>query len=81
MLDELPYGNFVEIEGENIVSIQDMAEQLDLNLNASIMASYSVLFERVHDMLALTFADLTFANFGGIKVAPEHLQVQPADQP
>jgi adenylate cyclase class 2 len=80
MLDELPYGNFVEIEGENIASIQDIAKKLDLNWSASIKTSYSVLFERVHHALQLTFTDLTYANFEGITVSPEHLQVRPADK-
>src|ERR1044071_8914017 len=30
MLDELPYGNFVEIEGENVEEIQRVAGKLDL---------------------------------------------------
>lgn len=81
MLDELPYGNFVEIEGEDIAAIQDIAKKLDLHWNASIKASYSVLFERVHRALELEFTDLTFVNFDRIKVSPEHLQVQPADEP
>ena len=33
--------------------------------------SYSVLFERVKQVLKLDFSDLTFANFAGIDV-PEH---------
>jgi len=81
MLDELPYGNFVEIEGENIQAIHIIAEKLKLNRNAAITISYSALFEKVHQILKLTFKDLTFANFERIKVSPDHLQVQVADQP
>ena len=80
MLDELPYGNFVEIEGESIQIIHDMAEKLILNRNAAISKSYSALFERVRQTLKLTFRDLTFSNFEGIKVSAEHLQVRPADE-
>jgi len=79
MLDELPYGNFVEIEGENIAAIHSMANKLKLDMQAAISASYSALFEKVRRTLGLTFTDLTFANFTDIHVAPEHLQVQPAD--
>jgi adenylate cyclase class 2 len=79
MLDELPYGNFVEIEGEANESIHAAAKKLNLDLNASIPASYSALFERVRRARNLTFTDLTFANFEGIQVAFEQLQVQPAD--
>ena len=79
MLDELPYGNFVEIEGENIATIHFTADKLNLDMQAAISASYSALFEKVRRTLGLTFIDLTFANFEKIKVSPGHLQVQPAD--
>src|SRR5262245_58149012 len=45
MLDELPYGNFVEIEGESTQAIQTLAEKLKLNRDAAISHSYSALFE------------------------------------
>jgi len=79
MLDELPYGNFVEIEGENITAIHSMANKLELDMQAAISASYSALFEKVRRTLGLTITDLTFANFEAIKISPEHLQVRPAD--
>src|SRR5258706_1476971 len=79
MLDELPYGNFVEIEGEDIASIRVIAEKININMQAAISESYSALFERVRHTLALTFNDLTFENFAGIQVSHEQLQVQPAD--
>jgi len=80
MLDELPYGNFVEIEGENITAIHSMANKLELDMQAAVSASYSALFEKVRRTLGLTFTDLTFANFEAIKISPEHLQVRPADE-
>jgi adenylate cyclase class 2 len=79
MLDELPYGNFVEIEGEDADSIRAAAEKLKLEMQAAISESYSVLFERIRRILVLNFTDLTFENFSGIRVLPEHLQAQPAD--
>lgn len=79
MLDELPYGNFVEIEGENIDAIHTIVHKLKLDLNTSITASYSTLFEKARQALGLTFTDLTFANFEDIKVRPEQLTVRPAD--
>jgi adenylate cyclase, class 2 len=80
MLDELPYGNFVEIEGENIQAIHIVAEKLSLNREAAISRSYSSLFENVRHTLKLPFQDLTFANFAEVDVSPEHLQVRPADE-
>ena len=80
MFDELPYGNFVEIEGENIEAIHVAARRLHLNLNAAISNSYSALFEKVRQNLDLPFNDLTFANFADFEISAEHLQVQPADE-
>jgi len=80
MLDELPYGNFVEIEGENMQDIHSLAEKLKLNRDAAISMSYSALFERLRDTLSLTFKDLTFENFEIISISAEQLQVQPADE-
>ena len=80
MLDELPYGNFVEIEGENTQGIHSLAEKLKLNRSAAISMSYSALFERLRMDLRLAFKDLTFANFEKISISAEQLRVQPADQ-
>jgi len=80
MLDELPYGNFVEIEGDSIQIIHHMAEKLNLNRSAAISKSYSALFENARQTWKLPFKDLTFANFAEVEVSPEHLQVQPADE-
>jgi len=79
MLDEMPYGNFVEIEGESIAQIRSMANKLNLDWQAAISKSYSRLFEIARRSLGFTFSDLTFANFEKIKVAPESIQVRPAD--
>lgn len=79
MLDELPYGSFVEIEGENSAAIHSTAYRLGLDMQAAISESYSALFEKVRRALGLTFTDLTFANFAGIEILPEHLQIQFAD--
>jgi adenylate cyclase class 2 len=79
MLDELPYGNFVEIEAEDFESILAIAEKLSFSMGTAISASYSALFERVKQSLGLTFPDLTFANFKDINITYKDLQVQPAD--
>ena len=80
MLDEMPYGQYVEIEGFESAAIHAVTRQLELNLEAAIVnASYAGLFERTRRALALTFTDLTFENFKGITVTPVDLQVTPAD--
>ena len=80
MLDELPYGNFVEIEGEREETIHALSEKLDLNWDAAIERSYSALFEDLQKSLDLSFRDLSFENFAHIKVDPTHLGVHTADQ-
>lgn len=67
MLDELPFGSFVEIEGEPR-AIERALAQLALEAAPRFGASYAELFERVKARLNLTFTDLTFANFAGIHV-------------
>jgi len=79
MLDELPYGYFVEIECEDITSIYRIADKLNLGMQVAITGSYTSLFERARTTMGLTFTDLTFENFAGIQIKPENLQVQPAD--
>jgi predicted adenylyl cyclase CyaB len=66
MLDELPYGNFVEIEGPDAVSIHIAADCLGLKWEAAIAESYLALFERLRGRLGFTFRDLTFENFAGL---------------
>ncbi len=80
MLDELPYGNFVEIEGADVTAIHALSKKLKLDLKAAITASYSALFDRLRHTQGLPLMDLTFSNFEAVKVSPEDLQVQPADE-
>jgi adenylate cyclase class 2 len=73
VLDEMPYGDFAEIEGPDGQSIQTAAQRLDLNWDTRILDSYTVLFERVRAQLGVGFRDLSFENFKGLTVTPEML--------
>lgn len=79
MLDKLPYGDFVEIEGETIESIRAVANQLNLTWETAIATSYHALFERARQNMNLSFEDLSFANFESVKVKASDLEVQAAD--
>jgi adenylate cyclase class 2 len=68
MLDEMPFGLFVEIEGENQSDVLALAERLKLDKDGAIPDSYQVLFERVKDALGQSFRDLTFNNFTDLDV-------------
>lgn len=78
MLDELPYGDFAEIEGETD-AIRQAVGQLGLIWNRAVMRSYYSLFESLRRERALPFRDLTFENFSGLSVRPGDLGTLPAD--
>ncbi len=66
-LDEMPYGNFAEIEADEAV-IGRVVETLQLHDAKRMASSYTTLFKFVKKNMGLDFNDLTFANFKGIKV-------------
>ena len=67
MLDELPYGEFVEIEGENVDAIHNIANLLGLNWDVMVKAGYHALFERVAGKYNLEPSQLSFAALGKSK--------------
>lgn len=67
VLDELPYGPFVEIEGEED-DIRAAIKTFGLEGYTAQAISYVKLFDRVKRMLGLSFYNLTFKNFEGINV-------------
>lgn len=79
MMDELPYGDFVEIEGESLDTIRRISDLLSFNWETSIGTSYNALFDRARKSLQGPFKDLSFKDFKGVHVRPEHLGVRPAD--
>ncbi len=80
MLDELPYGNFIEIEGENIERIQEVSNKLNLKWDTAIGKSYNALFERLCEMRQqLDHIQLTFAALNGLSIKAEELSVYAAD--
>jgi adenylate cyclase, class 2 len=80
MLDELPYGNFIEIEGETIERIQEAANKLNLKWDTAIGKSYNALFEQLCEMRQqLDHIQLTFAALNGLSIKAEELSVYAAD--
>jgi adenylate cyclase class 2 len=67
VLDEMPYGNFVEIEGE-AAAIEHVVKTLGLSDSKRYGNSYVGLFEIVKHNLGLSFRDLTFEQFEGVDV-------------
>ena len=69
MLDEMPFGHFVEIEGP-LEAIKAAQVTLGLAERTRLPLSYLGLFEHVKAALALDVHDLTFANFADVRVPP-----------
>ncbi len=79
MLDELPYGSFIEIEGENVEMIHSMADLLGLNWDAMVKAGYHALFERVAGKYGLDVSTLSFKNLEGITIKTTDMDIVAAD--
>jgi adenylate cyclase class 2 len=79
LLDELPYGDFVEIEGSNPQVIHDVNDRLGLDWERRAPESYTVLFDALRTRLELPFHDLSFDNFSSLKITPADLDLLPAD--
>jgi len=75
MLDELPYGNFVEIEGESIDTLQKVAGLLNLNWKAIVKAGYHVLFERITGKYKLDPGQLSFEALKSTLVDANDLEI------
>jgi adenylate cyclase, class 2 len=78
-LDELPYGNFIEIEGPDPAVIYEINQKLGLNWESRVPESYTALFEDLQLSKGLDFRDLIFENFAGMKISPQDLNIIPAD--
>lgn len=62
LLDETPYGAFMEIEGSRD-AIRAIATTLGLNFETRLTAGYSGIFKAVCTTYKLQITDMTFENF------------------
>jgi adenylate cyclase, class 2 len=71
-LDSMPYGDFLEIEGERdaIVKYSDKIGFLEKD---RILDNYLALFEKVKEKFDLSFSDVTFDNFKNLDIDPSIL--------
>jgi adenylate cyclase, class 2 len=79
MVDEMPFGNFLEIEGQDVSAIKTAAARLGLEWNARCIDSYMALFSCMQEKLSLQIDNLTFSELNGIRVSPNDLGLTPAD--
>jgi adenylate cyclase class 2 len=68
-IDNMPFGNFLEIEGER-KSIRDHAFEIGMDWDKRIILNYLEIFNVLKRKLNLTFTDLTFDNFAHIRFDP-----------
>lgn len=68
VLDEMPFGDFVELEGDD-ASIQAAVAALGLDWNLRILADYLSLMASLKERFGLDFDDVTFENFATVDVA------------
>ena len=79
-LDEMPYGNFIELEGSNVLVLHALSDRLGLDWEASSPSSYVMLFEALRMKMNLQFRDLSFSNFANLRVLAADLGLKPADK-
>jgi adenylate cyclase class 2 len=80
VLDEMPFGNFIEIEAPNNTLIEGVSMMLGLDFSKGMAINYLGLFEALKSRMGFDFMDLTFENFKGLHISAQDLGVQPADK-
>jgi len=78
-VDEMPYGNFIELEGSSPEHVRATADLLGLDWNQRINLSYTALLGLYNQNTGHTFRDLSFETFSGLRVLPEQLGLAYAD--
>jgi adenylate cyclase class 2 len=69
-VDEMPFGEFCEIEAFNAIEVERLAKMLNLEWEDRILGSYLQLFETLKTRRSLDMRDLTFENFRGLDFVP-----------
>jgi adenylate cyclase class 2 len=80
VLDEMPFGNFLELEGSE-VGIRTAAAILGLDWDKRLTTNYLAIMAQLKARYDLPFDDITFANFESLSVsAADVLGVTTADE-
>jgi adenylate cyclase class 2 len=80
LLDEMPYGSFLEIEGPDPAGMQRFTQALQLDWDSAAADSYTALFEKLRTRLGFTFRDLSFDNLTTLHVTAADLGLRAADK-
>jgi adenylate cyclase class 2 len=68
VLDEMPFGNFVELEGSES-GIRTAVAALGLDWNQRLTTNYLAIMAQLKIRYNLPFDDITFANFENLSVS------------
>lgn len=68
LLDELPFGNFVELEGA-VEALQNVARRLELDWEERILDNYLAIMAGLKEHYQLPFDDCTFTNFADLDIS------------
>ena len=66
MLDELPFGDFVEIEGPSLQLVRRQAGWLGLVWNRRVRSTYLEIFDQLRAKYSLRFREASFDRFAGL---------------
>ena len=80
MVDELPFGIFVEIESADINSLKNCANILGLNWELKIGEGYLGIYKNLSTVYDICFGDLTFKKFVGSPDMLQKINIFPADK-
>ncbi len=78
-VDEMPYGNFIELEGNSPEHVRATAALLGLDWDQRINLSYTALLSLYNQNTGNSFRDISFEVFSGLNVLPEQLSLAYAD--
>lgn len=80
-LDELPFGSFVEVEGNSIEAIHRVADILGLDWEKRVPKNYLEILKDLVINLGLPFSDASFENFSHVeKVSAQDIGLQTASK-
>ncbi len=80
VLDEMPYGYFLEIEGPNAEGISASSRSLGLDWERRVLESYTLIFTHLREHFGWDFRDLSFANFQDLEPNLAVVGILPADK-
>jgi adenylate cyclase class 2 len=65
MVDQLPFGDFLELEGPDLAELHQTADQLGFDWSQALQASYMGIFLLLKKTYHLTFLEAAFTTFTG----------------